>query len=329
MRRPSIPSLVATLMLTCATSTVQAKPPPAVLSATGAASSAAPAPPASPAASSDAADPTRALFEEGTADLNAGKFAEAAEKLRAVWQQKKSYDVAGNLGAALLKLGRHAEAARFLVHARDSYPAGGKPSVKQWLEEMLADAKRKASEVRLTVTGDAPAHEVRIDGAAIEAALVGASLFVEPGKRTIEASAKGYVAARQTVEAKEGQAADVTLALVAAPVGGERSMLWPAIAFGVGGAGLVAGIVGGAVVASLDGNLSEACKSSGACPPGARGNLDGARTASYVSTTGFIVAGLGAAVGATLLLWPSAQPKDVARAVVVVGPGSLILKGAF
>lgn len=336
MRRSWSSSLAGALALTLAASTVLAGPPAASPNATAAhpkpgaaaASGTPTAAPAAPSADGATADPVRKLFEEGTADLNAGKSLEAAEKLRAVWQQKKTYDVAGNLGAALLKLGRPGEAARFVAHGLASYPAGGKPSGRQRLEELLSEAKGKAAEVRLAVSGGAAAFEVRVDGAVIEAGLAGPSLFVEPGARVIEVSAKGYVTARQTVDGKAGQAVDVALALVPERGPAERSLLGPGITFGVGGVGLVVGAIAAGVSFAKFGELEKACGPELACAESLRGEVETGRTLGHVSTAAFVVAGVGAAVGVTLLLLPPSS-KPPANAGMVVGPGFVGVKGAF
>lgn len=307
--------LCGTLAFSVAMSSAAAQPAPTTLPS--------PPPPAAPSAS----DPARKLFEEGTAALTEGKFAEAAEKLRAAWKQKKSHDVAGNLGAALLKLGEHVEAARFLAYAVEHHPVGGKPSVKKWTEELLNEAKAKVAEVRLHLTGDAAAAALRVDGSPVEPALVGSSIFVAPGKRVIEASAKGYQTAQQTIDAKEGQALDVTLALVPAS-STERSMLAPTIAFGAGGVGLIVGVVGVAVTAAKTDDLKARCGDALVCPTSARGDGDAALAAAHTATVGFVVAGIGAAVGATLLLLPG-KPATTARVGLVVGPSFTGVKGEF
>ena len=286
-----------------------------------------PVPPPPPPVESVAVDPARKLFEDGTAALTDGRFADAAEKLRAAWRQKKSHDVAGNLGAALLKLGEHVEAARYLAYAVEHHPVGGKPSVKKWTEALLSEAKAKVTEVRLRLTGDAPAPAIRVDGAPIESAFVGASLFVAPGKRVIEASARGYQTAQQTIDGQEGRGVDVTLALVpAAPA--QRSAMGPAIAFGAGGVGLIVGVAAAVVTGVKTGDLKATCGEALVCPTSARGDGDAAFAAAHTATVGFVLAGLGAAVGATLLLLPSktAQP---ARVGVVLSPTFTGVKGEF
>jgi hypothetical protein len=47
-----------------------------------------------------------------------------------------------------------------------------------------------------------------------------------------------------------------------------------------------------------------------------------------LSTVGLIAGGVSAAVGVTLLVWPSKREGDT-RAALWLGPGSVALKGTF
>ena len=75
------------------------------------------------------------------------------------------------------------------------------------------------------------------------------------------------------------------------------------------------------------GEVAKACNGT-ACPEGVRGDADTGRTLAHVSTAGFVLAGVGAAVGVTLLLVPVGT-KEPARAALTVGPSFLGVKGAF
>src|SRR5206468_3266729 len=55
------------------------------------------------------------------------------------------------------------------------------------------------------------------DDAPIDAAVLGTSMYVDPGSHTVSASAPGYKAFSATVTLKEGESQDVQLALELAP----------------------------------------------------------------------------------------------------------------
>ncbi len=99
--------------------------------------------------------------------------------------------------------------------------------------------------------------------------------------------------------------------------------------FGVGAAGLVLGATAGLIAWSKYSDIKSQCGGSRDCNGAVYDRLnptyDNWQT---VSTVGFVVAGVGAAAGVTLLL---VHPRDEAapRASLTAGPGALLLKGAF
>jgi hypothetical protein len=93
------------------------------------------------------------------------------------------------------------------------------------------------------------------------------------------------------------------------------------------------GIITGAIASSKHSSLASGCP-NGVCPPSQYDNLDSYHTMTLVSTVGFVVAGVGAAAGVTLLLLPksdaAAPPATTGLHVTpVIGPGSLGAIGTF
>lgn len=272
-------------------------------------------------------DPTLKLFEEGTADLNAGKFAEAAEKLRAAWARRNAYDIAGNLGAALLKLGKHAEAARFLSYAADNFPVGGKPGVRKMIEDMLAEATREVVTLRVKVSEDGAA--VKVNGADAGTSPMTARTFVEAGAIVIEVQKAGFEDTRLQLQGEKGGTLEAPIVMRKKTSGGteEPNRLPAYIALGAGGVGLVLGVATGVAAVAKKNDVAGACSPTNVCPIAARGDYDTALTLARVSTVGLVVAGVGAAVGVTLLVVSSRKAPPAAS--LVVGPAFLGVKGAF
>lgn len=76
--------------------------------------------------------------------------------------------------------------------------------------------------------------------------------------------------------------------------GGIPLISW--VGFGVGAAGLAVGSVTGVMAISQEGDIADRCTGK-QCGTGVESDLDAARTVATVSTVGFIIAGVGAAVG--------------------------------
>jgi hypothetical protein len=113
------------------------------------------------------------------------------------------------------------------------------------------------------------------------------------------------------------------------------------VGFGVGAAGLLVGVITGAVTLGQASDLKDQCPDD-RCTEAQREDYDAALALSRVSTVSFVVGGLGAAVGlVALLVSGSDEPEETdsaharrTRAPAVsltplVGPGMLGLMGQF
>lgn len=273
------------------------------------------------------ADDADRSFEQGTTALKAGKYEDALHAFEAVWKQRKTHDVAANLALAELQLGKHRDAAEHFAFALRNFPVTGDQAIRKGIEGAFAEAKKHVMTLRVIVSIDGA--EVTIDRSVVGRSPIADDIFVEPGARTIEARLPGHVTAVQKLEAKQGASDKIELALKPEDqVVPERSRLPSYIAFGAGGAGLVLGVVTGAIATSDKSSLAKTCGPSHVCPKSAQGDLENTVTLSHVSTVGFVVAGLGAAVGVTLLLLPGDQ-KTAPRASLLLSPTFVGVKGAF
>lgn len=201
--------------------------------------------------------------------------------------------------------------------------------------------------------------KVTIDDAPISAASLGVRRLVDPGNHLVKASADGYKAAQVQVTVAPGGSSDAPLTLqvdasapptpasnpvapTPEPSNGSNQpapatepssgpSIWPWVALGVGGAGLVVGGITGGLAVSDHSSLTSTCKP--ACGPSQQSDLSSYHTMATVSTVGFIVGGVGAAVGVTLLLLqPSAAPAAPTTGLHVepaIGLGSIGATGTF
>ena len=161
---------------------------------------------------------------------------------------------------------------------------------------------------------------------------------MDPGAHTIVAAADGFNPETRTFTAAEGKGESVSIALTRAPTAagasappstavgaavppnnppgtdtgaeGTPNHVPAFVAFGVGAAGLVTGVIAGVLALGKHDDLSKAC-TNGTCDPSQQSNIDSYHSLGIVSTVGFIVAGVGAAAGVTLWV---AMPKNGAHA---------------
>jgi hypothetical protein len=229
----------------------------------------------------------------------------------------------------------------------------------------VQDVEPKIGGVTITVKatggGDVPNVNVTMDETPVSAAALGVKRVANPGSHVVRASADGFKPASLTVTVPVGGAVDAPLTLekdlsapvapvtqpnpadstgatpqsttpeqpAAAPSGGHS--IWPWVAFGVGGVGLGLGAVTGVLAIGKHSDLSKAC-TGGSCGPDQQNNLDSYHTLGMLSTVGFIVAGVGAVAGVTLLLVQPKSPEAAPAAPsasLVLGPGSIAAVGRF
>jgi hypothetical protein len=220
--------------------------------------------------------------------------------------------------------------------------------------------------VTIAVEGATPeAVAVNIDDVAVPSALVGLERLIDPGQHTI-AGKRGDDLVSETVQIAERDKKHVVLrfgpgAMVGpgqpSPAGSDgsvpnqtqqatlargnassapdssskrddtlRTAGW--VALGVGAAGVALGAITGIYVAAKHGDLSDQCPINNTCDQSLESQVNTYHTMRTLSTVGFIVGGIGAAAGVTLLLTtPKSESK--ANVALLLTPGMASVQGAF
>ena len=288
----------------------------------GAAAAAPPAPPPPPR---PPADEARALFEQGVAAHDAGKLEEAEKLFSKAWVKKRSWDIAANLGIVLKKRGQPVRAAEYLSFALSALPPSESDATREGIARELSPLLKVVG--RLTIRSTVEGAEVRVAGHHRGVTPLDGPVLMAPGIVLVEVKKDGYETELSYVRAGAGSMVEVTVALRPSEARVERSLAAPAVALGLGGAGLVVGAVAAAFSAAKIAELKGVCGPDLVCPPGAREGAEAGRAAGHVATVGFVAFGLGAAVGVTLLAIPAG--KSSARVGLTVGPTFVGLKGEF
>ena len=232
-------------------------------------------------------------------------------------------------------------------------------------DKELTELQPRIPRLRIRIEGAAAGDvEVTIDDVKIASAMLGVEVPKDPGRRRIVGK-RGGDTVEQTIALGEGEHRQEVLTFKPAqeekpfvrepeqakvvqgeprdelttskvvpaeaqPAGsrGGAQRTWGWVAAGVGAAGLLTGAVTGIVVLS-DSGLRSNCP-NGVCNPAKvdSGSLSTYNSLRNLSTVGFIVGGVGAVVGVTLLLWAPKREADPQMAFWL-GPGSAGVKGAF
>ena len=282
----------------------------------------------------------RALFTEGKRLMKAGKYAEACPKLEAAQKLYSSAGILLNLGDCYEKIGRTAsawtrfgEAVSVATRSNRSDDADEARRRQEALEPAL---------VRLAVRVSAPVPGLAVtrDGVALDEAVWGTSLPVDPGDHLVRAEAPGYEPWTTSVSiTKRGDTITVKVpklnatAVVEKPP--ERLPVEPdkpAPQSSGSGHGVALGLViGGGIVGLAGGGLmlyerrqSMVAKNDP--------DYNAAQTGWKLGLAGVIAGSAAGAVGIVMLLVGSgdAESHDArATAWIAPGPGGVQVGGTF
>ncbi|MBW2455049.1 MAG: hypothetical protein JRI68_11090 [Deltaproteobacteria bacterium] len=217
-----------------------------------------------------------------------------------------------------------------------------------------AKLDRQIPTVTLSVVGSAAdLAEVQLDGRPVAQSDLASPMQLDPGEHQATARAPDGSSDERSFTVKAGEQTSVELVLTSSidvepgpgpppppdpDEEGGRSWLLPGIAFGVGGAGLLMGVIAGAIFTGQAGDLKDACEHDGdgdenTCPADKEEDGDTVTMLGNVSTAGFVIAGVGIAAGVVLLLVPGdEEDEDPAAAYepqIHVGPTGFVIEGTF
>jgi|GEM_PF-1903918 len=167
---------------------------------------------AAPAPAGSTAQAT-ARYEAGVQAAKQGRWPEAYAAFLEAWQVKQHPQIAANLGRAALMTGKPREAAERLTYfLREARDVSAEDRAK--VEELLANARKQIGVLTLSVSREGA--ELLVDGASVGKAPVSGEIFVDPGRRVVEARVPGQPTARVEVEVAAGSTQHVGLWLVEA-----------------------------------------------------------------------------------------------------------------
>lgn len=265
------------------------------------------------------------LVTEAKKALKAGSVDDAVASLRKADALDPSAQTKVELAGALVQNKKLIEATQLLRAAIELGQSGA------WAEKKAAEtaqATLKELEPKipwLAVKVDGPpagTAKLTVDGKDFE---LDNESPVDPGEHTVAAEAEGFERAEKRVDVKEGahESATLTLTKIASsapppPPSEEGDILPAAIAFGVGGVGVVVGSIFGVMALTQTSDVQDACGSDNKCPKSEADALDSAKTSGTISTIGFVVGGVGVATGVVLLVLGGDAP---ASATVQTGAG--------
>lgn len=293
-------------------------------------------------AGSAAADPSpadaalaQALFDEGRALAEAGKYSEACPKLSLSNRLDPGGGTLLNLalchdndGALALAWTEYTDA---LAQARRDH----REDRISFAEAHLADLEQRLPHLRIVLRSPSPDIVVSLDDGVVDAVAIGLAIPVNPGRHVVRATAKGKISWRRELTVRVGERGEVDVPelapeLATSPLAPEaadaRSSSRRTVGWAIAGVGAAA-VIGGAVVGVLA--LKENARTDQLCPSNPCTDPDGVRASESAVAFAWIANGsiaggvVAIAVGTYLVLTsPSPSPRK-SRARFRPGPNGM------
>jgi hypothetical protein len=140
------------------------------------------------------------LFEQGRQLVHDGKFAEACPKLRASYEMVPKLGTLLNLADCLEKNGQTASAWARFTEAASMADRANEPERADFAKQHASALSAKVSKLVITLAAPGASVQIKRDGEAVPAAVLGVAMPVDPGKHTIQASAQGKLPWEVTID---------------------------------------------------------------------------------------------------------------------------------
>lgn len=279
------------------------------------------------------------LFAEGKRLMTAGNYDEACPKFRDSQKADPAVGTRLNLALCYKKAGLTASAwTEYKAAAAAARTAGQSARERLARKEASAlEAVLKRVWLQLPDAAQVPALKVSVDGTHIPHSLLNMPMPVDPGPHRVTASAPGHVAWSHefSVDADETRV-EIPRLVPLAKVdhdGDAQSpyATWAWVSYGVGAAGLGAGVFGllGSNAAQEKLANRNLCDADRQCLPEAQEHIDADAFYQTLSIAGFAAGAVGVAVGTTLLFIPGAEEHHPAKLEAYVTPGLAGVRGTF
>jgi hypothetical protein len=287
-----------------------------------------------------------ALFNEGRKLMASGDYNTACAKFAASQKLEPGVGTSLNLADCYEKSGRLASAWAQFHDARTAARAAGSKD-----REQLARDRAQALESRLsyvTITTSSPQRgsiQIMRDGIAVEAAMLGTAIPVDPGKHKLEATSPGKkswsnafdvpsaptkiaIAVPDLDDQPAGSSSASSSDAASTKPGSGQRIAGLALA-GVGVVGVAAGTLFGLKARSSWDDAKSHCTSYPyGCGSDGVSLGDDTKQAATLSTVSFVVGGVGL-VGGAVLYFTAPSIREVAALSLRVAPRAVVLGGSF
>lgn len=274
--------------------------------------------PASPSRRDPAA--ADALFRAALNARDKGDWNTACEKFHASMELDPVASTLINIAKCHEHEGKLATAwadiNRAMVLNRETSGEQRREELAHYGKGLIDNLEPRLPKLKILIHSKPSGLEIKRNGVNVSTAL-GDPLPVDPGVHEIEATARGYLTEKRTVQVAEKQTVTVELSLVKDVTSPRRVTAY--VVGGVGLAGLVlGGVMGGLTYDKLGvikNNCSPPTEKERWCNATGLTAADSAQSTGLASTIGFAVGGVGVATAAILLLTEPKRASNGSRAI--------------
>ena len=280
-----------------------------------------------------------ALFEQGLAEMSAGRLATGCPKLAESYRLDSRPGVVFTLAECEARWGKVASAlAHYEDYLRlfDVMPESQKAAQRERAAvavEARTNLRTRVPKLKLVLPANAPAGTVvRKDGLLLGTPSLGVDFPVDPGTHRITTQAPGGAPKEHVIELTEGQALTVDLTVVpaAAPAASSKSAVpsasvvasngsripWAVAAFGISAIGVGTGIATGFMALGKKDDIEANCVGT-VCTQEGKDAADEGQALGWISTVAFGVSLAAGGAGTALLVTNPKETKAEARAAQV------------
>lgn len=293
-------------------------------------------PTAASAQTPDEKETARTLFNDGADLREKGRPKEAVDKLAAAYRLVPTPIIGLELVKTHVALDALVEARRVALTIADLPVAAEETERSRAARKEAADLAAGLDEripkltVKVSSDGDDARWSLAIDDKEVPTASASGVLRLDPGAHRVTVRGVGEPRTQSVTLAlrdvrtltfdlrTNANAPPAPVSPPPAPEGpppppptktGPSPLVWGG--YGVGGVGLVVGVIAGLVALNKASAVDDACIDT-RCRIGTKSEWEAGRTAATFSTIGFVVAGVGAAVGTIALVVTNKKAGDAA-----------------
>jgi hypothetical protein len=294
---------------------------------------------AEPAATANApAKDDKARFAEAVRLYKAGDFSSALPQFEALASETGSPNARLYVGYCYAGLDRPADAyAAFELAARSAGEDARYADTRTAALSELSNLTLRVARLVVSPVEQPPGLVVKVDGVVLEPGAFDTHRVLPAGDHHVEATATGHAPIVRDVHVEGGETKTVTLffpkndanaagpGASSAPRTSDGSGLRTAgfVAAGVGGAGLVAFVIGGLEAKKTHDALEHECGVTPCTDTAHQRDVDRGKSWQTVANVGLVVGGIGVAASATLLYF-GYRKGDASVSVTPVAGGALL-----